>query len=208
MKRGQSRNNDKIHRQIWGCQTTWPRKFSALHHYKTHDFSDVDPPKERDAQTISLQHLPVRKRTLHLPLTRSDRALLTYHRARRRKCIYPTTERSDRVIACEFCRSRALHCVQRPPEGGYYAQRQARIEEFEAAQQASASPQGQLTPASCQSPSDLPPMPLRLELVSLYFDYIHDQFHSMYHRPSFTEDVARERVPRIILLAIFALSCR
>ena len=51
-------------------------------------------------------------------------------------------------------------------------------------------------------------MPLRLELVSLYFDYIHDQFHSMYHRPSFTEDVARERVPKIILLAIVAISCR
>jgi hypothetical protein len=30
----------------------------------------------------------------------------------------------------------------------------------------------------------------------------------MYHRPSFTEDVARERVPKIILLAIIALSCR
>jgi hypothetical protein len=112
------------------------------------------------------------------------------------------------VIACEYCRSRALHCVQRPPEGGYYAQRQARIEEFEASQQASVSPGSQLTPTACQSPSDLPPMPLRLELVSLYFDYIHDQFHSMYHRPSFTEDVARERVPKIILLAIIALSCR
>ncbi|KAJ4365954.1 hypothetical protein N0V95_000329 [Ascochyta clinopodiicola] len=129
-------------------------------------------------------------------------------RARRRKCIYPTGTRHDRVIACEYCRSRALHCVQRPPEGGYYAQRQARIEEFEAGQQTSASPRGPPTPASSQSPSDLPPVPLRLELVNLYFDYIHDQFHSMYHRPSFTEDVARERVPRIILLAVFALSSR
>jgi hypothetical protein len=98
--------------------------------------------------------------------------------------------------------------VQKPPEGGYYAQRQARIEEFEANQHTSASPGSELTPTSCQSLSDLPPMPLRLELVKLYFDYIHDQFHSMYHRPSFTDDVARERVPKIILFAIFALSCR
>ncbi|KZM28379.1 DNA binding [Ascochyta rabiei] len=95
-----------------------------------------------------------------------------------------------------------------PPEGGYYAQRQARIEEFEAVQQTSASPRDPPTPASSHTPSYLPPVPLRLELVNLYFDFIHDQFHSMYHRPSFTEDVARERVPRIILLAIFALSSR
>lgn len=34
----------KLHQHIWKCQTTWPRKFSALHKYKTHDFSDADPP--------------------------------------------------------------------------------------------------------------------------------------------------------------------
>jgi hypothetical protein len=63
-------------------------------------------------------------------------------------------------------------------------------------------------PPAYQPYPDLPPIPLRLELVGLYFDYIHDQFHSMYHRPSFTDDVAHERVPKIILLAIFALSSR
>jgi hypothetical protein len=51
-------------------------------------------------------------------------------------------------------------------------------------------------------------MALRQELVGLYFDYIHDQFHSMYHRPSFMEDVVSDRVPEIILFAIFALSAR
>lgn len=51
-------------------------------------------------------------------------------------------------------------------------------------------------------------MPLRLELVGLYFDYIHDQFHSIFHRPSFTQDVANDRIPSIILFAIFALSSR
>lgn len=51
-------------------------------------------------------------------------------------------------------------------------------------------------------------MALRLELVDLYFEYIHDQFHSLFHRPSFTEDVANERVPDLVLFAIFALSSR
>jgi hypothetical protein len=51
-------------------------------------------------------------------------------------------------------------------------------------------------------------MTLRLELADLYFDYIHDQFHSMYHRPSFMDDVANNRVPEVVLLAIIALSSR
>lgn len=55
---------------------------------------------------------------------------------------------------------------------------------------------------------ELPPMPLRLELATLYFDYIHDQFHSLFHRPSFMDDVAHDRVAPVLLLAIFALSAR
>lgn len=56
--------------------------------------------------------------------------------------------------------------------------------------------------------TELPPMPLRLQLVGLYFDYIHDQFHSLFHRPSFMADVASDRVAPVVLLAIFALSAR
>lgn len=55
MKRGHL-GNSKVHRHICDRQT---RKFSALNQYKIHDFSDVDLPLERDAQTISLQYLPV-----------------------------------------------------------------------------------------------------------------------------------------------------
>lgn len=51
-------------------------------------------------------------------------------------------------------------------------------------------------------------MAVRQELVGLYFDYIHDQFHSMYHRPSFVDDVINNRVPKIVLLAVLALSSR
>lgn len=54
----------------------------------------------------------------------------------------------------------------------------------------------------------LPPKAVCLELVELYFDYIHDQFHSLFHRPSFIEDVEKGRAPPVILFAILALSAR
>lgn len=57
------------------------------------------------------------------------------------------------------------------------------------------------------SPS-LPGLALRLDLVRLYFDYIHDQFHSLFHRPSFVEDVLRDRVPPAIICGMIALSAR
>lgn len=54
----------------------------------------------------------------------------------------------------------------------------------------------------------LPRTELCLELVELYFDFIHDKFHSIFHRPSLTEDVRQGVVPPVILFAIFALSAR
>jgi len=51
-------------------------------------------------------------------------------------------------------------------------------------------------------------MALRRELAELYFEYIHDQFHSMYHKASFMDDVVNDRVPAIVLFALFALSAR
>lgn len=47
-----------------------------------------------------------------------------------------------------------------------------------------------------------------MELLYLYFDFIHDQFHSLFHRPSLEEDVLRGTVPPIILYGIMALSAR
>ena len=54
----------------------------------------------------------------------------------------------------------------------------------------------------------LPGLALRLDLVRLYFDYIHDQFHSLFHRPSFVEDVLRDKVPSSIIYGMIALSAR
>ncbi|KAK8068899.1 hypothetical protein PG994_005515 [Apiospora phragmitis] len=47
-----------------------------------------------------------------------------------------------------------------------------------------------------------------LELVKLYFGFIHNQFHSFYHEPTFIDDVTNDRVPAAVLFAIFALSSR
>lgn len=42
----------------------------------------------------------------------------------------------------------------------------------------------------------------------MYFQYIHDTFHSIFHRPSLVEDVCSGTVPRVILLSIISLSAR
>lgn len=46
------------------------------------------------------------------------------------------------------------------------------------------------------------------ELVKLYFDYVHDQFHSLFHQPSFEKEMARGEAPRILLYGMMALSAR
>lgn len=114
------------------------------------------------------------------------------------------------MTACEHCLSRGLRCVQEPPEGGYYALRRDRLQEIGAFQE-TLPRESQSNSSTYQSefdPSPIPCMTLRLELVNLYFEYIHDQFHSIYHRPSFIEDVASERAPKIVLFAMLALSSR
>ncbi|KAH8650183.1 hypothetical protein BX600DRAFT_442266 [Xylariales sp. PMI_506] len=98
-------------------------------------------------------------------------------------------------------------CVQEPPEGGYYHKRQARLHsDVIDPELPSPLDQSAINLAFIGPSVELPPVALRLHLVALYFDYIHDQFHSLFHRPSFVDDVANDRVAHVILLAIFALS--
>jgi hypothetical protein len=59
-----------------------------------------------------------------------------------------------------------------------------------------------------QAEIPLPPLELCLELVELYFDLIHDQFHSLFHRPSFIEQVKKGTAPPVLLFAMMALSAR
>lgn len=44
--------------------------------------------------------------------------------------------------------------------------------------------------------------------MDLYFDFIHDQFHSLFHRPSILEDVKSGRASPVIVLSMMALSAR
>lgn len=54
----------------------------------------------------------------------------------------------------------------------------------------------------------LPPLNVCLHLATLYFDYVHDQLHSIFHRPSFMADVAVEKVSPVIMFAMVALAAR
>ncbi|OLN87532.1 putative transcriptional regulatory protein C530.11c-like protein 2, partial [Colletotrichum chlorophyti] len=145
--------------------------------------------------------------------------------ARRRRC-----QTREGLVDCVYCIERGITCVQQPPEGGYYEQRENQRRQRQQEQQqarrhrqhqerqhgqgqhASSSPgshpggwcsQGETIPHAM-----LPGLPVRLDLVRLYFDYIHDQFHSLFHRPSFVEDALGDRVSDGILYGICALSAR
>ncbi|OHE90453.1 ZnF3 [Colletotrichum orchidophilum] len=138
-------------------------------------------------------------------------------RARRRKC-----ETRQGLTDCIYCSERGIKCDQRPPEGGYYeereAQRKERLEQHKLHQRnshqevvgsSSRSHAGGWC-ARCETTlhATLPSLPVRLDLARLYFDYIHDQFHSLFHRPTFIEDALGDRVPHGILFGICALSAR
>ena len=54
----------------------------------------------------------------------------------------------------------------------------------------------------------LPDQSLCTELVQLYFDYVHDKFHSLFHRPSLMEDLRRGQAPDNLIFGMLALSAR
>ncbi|KAF6826057.1 C6 transcription factor [Colletotrichum plurivorum] len=145
-------------------------------------------------------------------------------RARRRKC-----QTREGLVGCIYCSERGIKCVQIPPPGGYYEQRENQRKQNEEERQqhhhhrqqqesqgsqghASASPGSHASGwcSRCETTlhARLPSLPVRLDLVRLYFDYIHDQFHSLFHRPTFVEDALADRVPEGILYGICALSAR
>jgi hypothetical protein len=54
----------------------------------------------------------------------------------------------------------------------------------------------------------LPNQTICTELVQLYFDYVHDKFHSLFHRPSLLEDLRRGQAPDHLIYGMLALSAR
>jgi hypothetical protein len=57
-------------------------------------------------------------------------------------------------------------------------------------------------------PGLLPPQALCEELTDLYFRYIHDTFHSLFHKPSCMRDISSGKVPHVILFAVISLAAR
>jgi len=126
----------------------------------------------------------------HLPITPCypDHELSS----RRRKC---DTNRGE--TKCVYCLTRDIPCKRKP------------LSFLNTNHQDDASPVPSPTyiqPKVVELP--LPDSDLCLELVGLYFDLIHDQFHSIFHRPSFMEDLLRGVAPKVILFAMMALSAR
>ena len=114
--------------------------------------------------------------------------------SRRRKCHTPEFGSS-----CTYCTDRGIQCTRstlparlRPPDPP--KQLAPAVEDIQ--------------PAPPQTSVQLPPVPVCVELTHLYFDLIHDQFHSLFHRPSVIQDVEQGRAPLVILFAIMALSAR
>lgn len=153
------------------------------------------------------------------------------HRSRRRRC-----DRLQQHGSCTLCKKQNVLCFpvaeasssQRPqdappcgPAPSYQTNKQhpSSSTVSPGTQCHTLSPSGPL-PAPEErdrSPSNgseessvvrLPPLAVCLHLATLYFDYVHDQLHSIFHRPSFMADVAVEKISPVIMFAMIALSAR
>ena len=120
--------------------------------------------------------------------------------------------------ACVACRNRRRKCeVTIPKERCVYCAKRNVSCSFEAPATAGnglwAVPTSPTTSDTelrrCQSIStSLPPRPLCIELTKLYFQYIHDTFHSIFHAPSTIQDVEDGTLPKVLLFGIISLSAR
>lgn len=64
---------------------------------------------------------------------------------------------------------------------------------------------------AANEPTSPPPQALETEsqhLVDLYFRYMHDKPHSLFHEPSFKLSVVNKAVSRPVLLSMMGLSAR
>lgn len=54
----------------------------------------------------------------------------------------------------------------------------------------------------------LPPAAVCFHLATLYFDYVHDQLHTLFQKPAFMTDMGMNKTPQAIMFAVVALSAR
>jgi hypothetical protein len=111
-------------------------------------------------------------------------------RSRRRKC-----ELQRGTNTCTYCSERGITCIRKEPSYG-------------STSPGSGPDSSVVVHRPIENGLELPPPALCMELVELYFDLIHNQFHALFHPPSFIEDVRQGVAPRTILFAMMALSAR
>jgi hypothetical protein len=132
----------------------------------------------------------------HVPSRRRPDSELTVSSLRRRKC--DITVNGE---ACTSCTVRGAKCSRKNPPllAASESKRNARAH-------SPALNGGNVTVE--ETIGGLPPKPICVELTRLYFDVIHDQFHSLFHKPSMIQDVLDNRVPVVLLYGMMALSAR
>lgn len=129
-------------------------------------------------------------------------------RSRRRKCVaQPGHEK------CDYCELNGGECVHELPRGGWYEKRAKRARKESQSQSQADDGETSSTGATeslraHDEPVRLPDTRMLLEITNLYFDYIHDVFHSLFHKATFLQDLMDGKVPPAILFAIVGLALR
>ncbi|KAJ9651398.1 hypothetical protein H2198_009313 [Neophaeococcomyces mojaviensis] len=152
----------------------------------------------QDASTHCLCGLPVDP-SLPPPFTDTD-----LFSNRRRKC-----EVTQPGQACAYCKSRNVQCSFAVTNTTSNIKNTA--SSWHGPSPTSNDGDGldlALWPSTSAPSNGIPPQDVCEELVRLYFQYIHDTFHSLFHAPSLMEDVRNGVIPRVILLSIISLSSR
>lgn len=124
--------------------------------------------------------------------------MLTMSSERRRRC-----EIRAPGAPCIYCYDRRLSCTSSEPSKMLELNDSARFLNYQ--------PSFDIpTPIdiSRKGKAHLPDQSLCTELVQLYFDYVHDQFHTLFHKPSFMENLLQGQAPSILVNGMMALSAR
>lgn len=116
-----------------------------------------------------------------------------FHSRRRKKCI-----RTKPGISCDFCIKRGLDCFFEPRSDNVAA-----TNDYEPLVAHSAT-----VGLSAVSSLLIPDPELLMELVDLYFRYVHVAFHNIFHRPTFEASVRNGSVPKILVFGVISLVAR
>jgi hypothetical protein len=127
--------------------------------------------------------------------------LTTRPRIRKRKCL---TNPSDEDGNCQLCKQQSIPCS--------LTRRIRQTRPIVCADDQLSPATTSCATASCV-PSDgpvlpIPPRPVLGELVELYFRFMHDGPHTLFHEPTFLSRLAQNMVPSFLLLAMISLSSR